>query len=146
MEVFFVKYLIMDLSRLGLICSLVEGNRAISAEFDVIAEYRTDLPMLSIISCHLPVEHDGRARSINPGLVKQKFDLRQFVNLLQKNQALLEWDHSPIGTHLEYRYGRRIGALDMGADGHYRFATLTKMAKYCPDLITDMLTPVVSRL
>ena len=38
------------------------------------------------------------------------------------------------------------GALDMGADGHYRFATLTKMAKYCPDLITDMLTPVVSRL
>lgn len=71
------------------------------------------------------------------------FDLSQFISHLQNNQALFEWDHSPVDSHLEYEYRKKVYSIDMGLDGHYGFYALAELARYCPEWVADVLRSVI---
>jgi hypothetical protein len=136
-----LKYLVMDFSRLGLIRSMLSGQKLVAADFRVRSEYKPEQSMLRFVSYDL--SSDVPKAGSNDSM--RGFELSQFMNQLQNNQALFEWDHSAIGTHLEYRYGRKVRALDMGADGHYRFQTIIRMIQYFPDLVAAILRPLIGR-
>jgi hypothetical protein len=135
------KSLIMDLSRLGLAYSLIANKKVITTEFGVKANYTPARHMLSLVSHALPVED-----RVDSADLKNEFALDQWISSLQEGQALLERDHSPVRTYLEYRYGRKIYSLDMGTDGHYRFTALAKLAQEFPALLAEALHPILGIL
>ncbi len=72
-------------------------------------------------------------------IIDEQFDLNKFVFSMKKGNALFEWDHSLVSSHLEYTSGKNTYSTDMGLDGRYQFSAITKIAQFFPDLIQDFL-------
>lgn len=134
-----LKYLVMDLFRLSLIRSLLQGSKVIVVDFGVYPEYKPRQFMLSLVSYDLK---SGMQNAKSEGFMTG-FDLSQFISHLQNNQALFEWDHSPVDSHLEYEYRKKVYSIDMGLDGHYGFYALAELARYCPEWVADVLRSVI---
>jgi hypothetical protein len=141
-----VKSLVMDLARLGIIYSISKGRSKITASFQVGVRYHPESARLSFASHAHPAGSKSTVEDLNRTFGDVDFDLSQFVNSLQRKCALLDWDHSSVGMHLEYRRNERTYTLDMGENGVYRFQALAGMAEYCSDVITKLLGSVITEI
>ena len=134
-----LKYLTMDLYRLGVISSILANKNNLLVDFHVSLSYNPVWQLLSLMSYNLLEQGNRVLDSEDKIIIDEQFDLNKFVFSMKKGNALFEWDHSLVSSHLEYTSGKNTYSTDMGLDGRYQFSAITKIAQFFPDLIQDFL-------
>lgn len=141
------KPVLMDLTRLSILSHIILEKGAITGEFRIRLENKADTKVLRFISYpsregddHLTagnMPRDGTGVSFN-------FD--SIVSALSHRKLLLEWDHSPVATFLDYSYHSADYTLNMGLDGHYKFEGMTILAQPYPEMVAGVLKPIIDKL
>lgn len=127
---------LLDLTCLSLIYQNLNGESRIEYGFQIQVETAPQEKRLRFVSYE---PHGGQlTKRTDSGYL----DLAELISAIRADQLLIDWDHSQIGTYVEYRYNSKIHSMSVGADGRYRFASLSFLAKNYPDLFLEAFKPV----
>lgn len=129
----------MDLTRMSILAQIVRGQGAITGGFRVRLDPQAEQGIIRFVS-YRAEDNDVRSMEEEQRL---SLDADSTLAALSQEKLLLEWDHSPVGTHLEYEYRGKTHSMDMGLDGYYRFQALTSMANHFPELVAELLEAVI---
>jgi hypothetical protein len=129
----------MDLTRISILAQIVLGQGAITGGFRVRLDPQAEQGIIRFVS-YRAEDHDVRSREEEQRL---SLDADSTLAALSQGKLLLEWDHSPVDTHLEYKYHGKTYSIDMGLDGLWRFQALTSMANHFPELVAELLESVI---
>jgi hypothetical protein len=141
------KPILMDLARLSILSHIILEKGAITGEFRIRLEKKADTNVLRFISYHSREGDDHLAAGcMAADELGVSFNLDSVVSALSHRKFLLEWDHSPVATYIEYEFKSRSHALDMGLDGHYQFQSIPFQSEQYPDLVADVLRPITDKL
>lgn len=134
-----LKSAAMDLTRMSILAQIVLNEGAITGGFRVQLDPQAEKGILRFISYR--VEED-REQSVER-MPATPLEMDTMISALAREKFLLEWDHSQVGTYLEYDYRRKKYSIDMGLDGHYRFQAFASMASRFPELVAKLLESIL---
>ncbi len=132
--------ILLDLTCLSIIYQILNAKGTIQCNFQIRAETKPQEKRLRFISYQL--EPKGSMKKLKTPYL----DLAELMSAIRDEQILIDWDHSQIGTYVEYTYNSKVHSMNMGADGRYRFTALSFLAQSYPDLFADAFKPIYDAL
>lgn len=142
------KPVMMDLARMSILSQIVLGGKGkITGNFRVRLDANTDKGILRFVS-YLPRDDKRQLPAENlparkPGAY---FDVDSIVSAVSQGKLLIEWDHSPVATNLEFIFHSAHHTLDMGLDGHYKFQGIGLLSQHFPRMVASVIRPILNTI
>jgi hypothetical protein len=139
------KPVLMDLARMSILSQVIlDGKKRITGNFRIRLDAKANKGMLRFVS-YRPPENEGELKAdILPARKPRvSLDADSIVSAMSQGKLLIEWDHSPVATNLEFNFRSEHHTLDMGLDGHYKFQGIGMLSKHFPGMVAGVLRPIL---